>query len=151
METRFIHCNGTYLGKGAGIVSLLSGSNLTLINVRKGTAQTYPLSVSNGQLVRVAVDGARIYVTGPTGIECLNARTAKKIFVTPWPDSLDTQNLAHSMGHASYYWNGCLFQNNSQQYYLRPNVSVKDGVMYTTMAPNQVVALSNEEVSAGSE
>ncbi|MDP7248412.1 MAG: PQQ-binding-like beta-propeller repeat protein [Planctomycetota bacterium] len=145
MESRFIHCNGTYIGTAAGIVSLLSGSNLMLIDIEKGTTKTYSISVSSGQLVRAAVDGARIYISGPTGIECLNARTAKKIFVTRWPTSLGTENLVHRMGYANYYWKGCMFQNNPQQYYLRPTVSVRDGVMYTTVAPNQVVALSNDE------
>lgn len=81
------------VGVSGRTACLVSGNELLLVDVADGTARRFGLqdqpSPSPYPLpVTAVVDGPLVYVSGPRGILCLNARTAQRVFQADWPKDL---------------------------------------------------------------
>jgi len=107
-----IFATGRWVGMAGPTACFLNGGQLALADIDKGNLKQVDLStVSKGTLktqVQVTIDGLLVYVTGPGGVLCVNARTGNRVFHAPWPAELlphddQTDRLhASSTGHAGH-------------------------------------------------
>ena len=97
--------------------------------------------------IQAAVDGVLVYVSGPRGLLCVNARTGNRVFRADWPQGLAARHappgpLQRPGGGTQYIWQGVLRYNPEGGGTCLPLVDcVADGVYYATLSPSQVVAL----------
>lgn len=85
---------GQFLGTSGRTLCTFEAANqvgvLVMTDLLDGGRRTYPLSElagPGGVAMQAAIDGPAVYVSGPQGILCVNARTAQRLFLAPWPKS----------------------------------------------------------------
>jgi len=97
-----VHATGQLVGMAGRMVCLLSGNQLQFVDVTDGTAKQFDLqeiglgtSSTPGLMpalaptpIQATIDGAWVYATGPRGIVCVNAITARRAFRADWPDEV---------------------------------------------------------------
>ncbi|MBN2475529.1 MAG: PQQ-binding-like beta-propeller repeat protein [Pirellulales bacterium] len=80
---------GQFLGLAGRTVCMLTGHQLTFVDVTDGRSKSFDLNeiVGGGALtpVQATLDGPWVYAIGPGGILCVNAITARRAFKADWP------------------------------------------------------------------
>jgi hypothetical protein len=156
-----------FLGIAGRKICLQVGNNLHLVDVVSFESQEFDLQeVAAGRLVvplQVVLDGIWAYALGPGGILCVNVNTARRSFRVDWPDELfpATANpppgstppirsyVNPSTGQRIYpggppMTTGPTYRGVPGTY--MPSIScVNRGVLYATVAPNEVAALSQRD------
>ncbi|MHC4202684.1 MAG: hypothetical protein ACYSU0_22050, partial [Planctomycetota bacterium] len=145
LHARQINVAGTFVGVSGRVACLLNQGSLVLADMTTGGTKTYGLQeVSGGQpyaRVGACVDGPHVYVTGPGGIVCVNARAALRLAYSPWPKAVVPAAGAAAQS-VQYYPQGVMTYANNRQGPCMPLVDrVADGVLYATPTPWRVVAL----------
>ena len=89
-KSKAVSATGAFVGLAGRTACLLQASHLALIDVVSGDVKTFPLKdITEGRgAVQAALDGLMVYVTGPKGILCVNARTRQSAFTASWPAAL---------------------------------------------------------------
>jgi hypothetical protein len=67
------------------------GGNLAMADLLDASQRSFQLNElagPGGAPMQAAIDGPAVYVSGPQGILCVNARTAQRLFLAPWPKSI---------------------------------------------------------------
>ena len=101
-----VSCSGAFVGMAGRTACFLNPSGLTLVDIVRGEAHSVKAdavlrrdlrssagkrpagSPSGQQAVRLqaAIDGPLVYITGPGGVMCVNARLRRKVLAAAWPE-----------------------------------------------------------------
>ena len=177
-----VQAAGQLIGLAGRMACLLSGNQLLFVDVTDGSTKQFDLAEiagAAGQLVgtsyvpigitpvQATVDGSWVYATGPGGILCVNAITARRAFKADWPAEVapapvatppaavattgpySAVRLPYSGGYspppgygASYSQTGITSFHGIPGVHAPTIIRVDRGVLYATVSPNQVVALT---------
>ncbi len=182
-----IHASGQFVGMAGRIACLLSGTQLQLIDVVEGTSQQFDLreiaggtSPTGGSYgspigtvpIQATLDGSWVYATGPGGILCVSAITARRALKADWPAGLWPEKPAAPaattvsanpfsgvpVGMATVVSGPMPYGAAYSPAHSAPSTSfpqgisgihaptinrVDPGVLYATVTPNHVVALTH--------
>ena len=90
LKGREIGVSGTFVGTAGRVVCMLQNGQLALGDMKTGNVKTYGLAeVVAGQRnprLDACVDGPHVYVSGPGGILCVNARAGLRVAFSAWPE-----------------------------------------------------------------
>jgi len=141
--------SGTFVGMAGHVACLLQAGVLQTVDVTSGATRTYSLQeITRGQAnarLQATVDGSLVYVTGPGGILCVNAKTNQRVFNVPWPKVLGPVQPSTAQ-HYAYQWQGVMAYHSHGQGPCIPMAdSVGKGALYATVTPTRVVALVERE------
>ena len=145
LAARPISVNGTFIGMAGSVACFLS-QHIQLANLETLQIQRYGLKELHGgqQYARVqaTVDGILVYLTGPNGVLCVNAKTAHKVFAAPWPKAIAPKQPLPVPQSRQYYWQGISDYLGNNYGPCLPLVDrVIDGTLLATVTPTRVVAL----------
>jgi outer membrane protein assembly factor BamB len=152
LKGRQIQVSGTFVGMAGRVACFLQQTQLYLVDTSTGQSKPYSLQeiVGGRQNARVGacVDGPHVYVTGPGGVACVNARAALRVAHCAWPelvagdDGLLAVPAAAVPQSIQYYLQGTVTSRNNGSGPCMPMVDrVAGGVLYATPTPSRVVAL----------
>jgi len=156
LKGREIDVSGTFVGTAGRVACMLQGGQLALADTRTGKVKTYGLAEvvagrSNPRL-DACVDGPHVYVTGPGGILCVNARAGLRVAFSTWPE-LVAPGKGTAPQSVYYHLQGTgVAANNAQGPCIPPTCLVDrserwpgdpepERVLYATPEPWRVVAL----------
>ncbi len=147
-----VSVDGQPVGMAGRIACLVSGNRLQFVDVTSGTVKSYdfrevasavtsfPGSGPTADVaapprqpipIQTAIDGPMVYVSGPGGIVCVNAITARRAFRADWPAEVaPPPNVVNP---------------NVPGVHLPTIGRVDRGVLYVLVAPNRVVALRGSD------
>lgn len=143
--------SGTYVGISGRTVCMLSNQTLAFIDPATGNIRTCNLPETTGgnagARLQAAIDGPLVYVTGPRGILCINARTNQRVFFSAWPEIIAPPGeTPPAQQSANYNLHGTCISVGGQQGPCIPLVErVEDGVLFATPEPFRVVALEETD------
>lgn len=147
------------------------GGTLAMTDLPDGSQRSFQLNDlagPGGAPMQAAIDGPAVYVSGPQGILCVNARTAQRLFFAPWPKSIapkkprkppaaaqpeevivleEDEDSGLTISSAPMpYIPGAIYGLPGDDATLPPVIMpmvarVDRGVLYTVIKPDEVVAL----------
>lgn len=138
--------SGTFVGVSGQTLCILQPAMLLFIDLRSGTTRGCPLAEisggNNAARLQAAIDGPLVYVTGPRGITCVNARSGLRVFCCPWPDVAAPAESSLASAQIYYGLHGLFVSSGGGQSNCLPMADcVGDGVLYATARPDLLVAL----------
>ena len=147
LAARPLPAAGVYVGVAGGAACFLQpGPKLATADLATLEPRQFPLDDVTGGLanapVQAATDGALVYLTGPTGILCVNARTGHKVFAAPWPERAAPKQPPAPTRNAQYLWHGVsAYCTNDYGPCMPLAACVQRGLLLTVVTPSRVVAL----------
>jgi outer membrane protein assembly factor BamB len=160
-----INVTGQLVGIAGRVVCLLQGSQLYFADVNDGTVKTVGVQeIATGPApapIQAAMDGPRVYVTGPGGVLCVNAMAGRRAFRADWPAEVAPAPPAAAANPAApgrsaygppqpvfppgatpYFPGSTSYSAGAAGVHVPPIARVERGVLYALAAPHRVVALS---------
>ena len=142
--------SGAWLGFAGHVGCVLQPTQLYFVDVTRRSIgfRSFPLqSLTKGRPgahVDAVIDGTLIYLTGPNGVLCVNAVTNKRVFLVSWPNEMKKLvSNPVAAANSQYRWQGVSrYENNKYGPCMPIFGRVHSKVLYTKVAPNRVVALT---------
>jgi len=154
LTVRRVARTGTLVGVSGRHLFLLQAKQLCVVDLATGIAMDRPLKEIipegvDGPRLQATVAGLFVYVTGPDGILCLNARSLARLYHVPWPENLvsdktDAQRAAKP-ANCHYSIRGLILDSRQRTGGVIPLVDrAIDGVLYASVTPYRVAALAEK-------
>ncbi|MFP4055440.1 MAG: PQQ-binding-like beta-propeller repeat protein [Candidatus Brocadiia bacterium] len=146
LAARRMPASGTFVGMAGEVACLLQEGGLLFADLGSGETRPYSLEAladgRNHPRIQAAVDGILVYVTGPGGVLCVNARANQRVFQAKWPAGVKVPPPPGEPQPRQYLWQGVSsYLGEGYGPCLPLTDCVADGVLLATLTPRHVVAL----------